>query len=427
MAEIFDLRKQTKDWLNKLLVPKDVSVEGVLDTGLGQAALAGLIVQNPAIVPAASAINAGLKTKAGKEVQQILDATPPGVDDIFTAGARKIPAVVSKMGDTLGPTVGRMMGLMAPAVTAKYWEDMLKGKDYGGPGGSELETLFKELKKSSLLNKDVAEQGALSGRAAVEHAITDPNVNVTTWEELKKIARDGFNSVSRGMEHKRMQGDNTYKMARGTGDVIANTPANTLNPEELQIAEQTVVDPNTLKQIESADGVHSLFTNPKLSVLADYMGVPKTKTHVQQLRDMGRQRQIEIPYSTARRLAKNTSMDTAFPEIVKASKTGLDTLTSTELSTRISSLKQAISKPTRRFSPTFDVRTVLDELSKTLPPKEIRALQRVLGGSSPNSGAELLMDYTKRKDPEAKRQSLLKLNEIFDNMYSILSKQNKIE
>lgn len=89
--------KQFKDFF----IPKEFSMDGLMGTGLQQAATMANMVVNPGVAAGLLALDAGSQTKPGKEIQQMLDATGPlggGLDDIILASVPIVAKNVTKVG-----------------------------------------------------------------------------------------------------------------------------------------------------------------------------------------------------------------------------------------------------------------------------------------------------------------------------------------
>jgi hypothetical protein len=127
MADFNNLREQAKQWLSSMFVPKELSPEGIANTGAGATGMALGAVTQPGVVPAMYMLDKLLKTNAGKQIQTMLDATGPmggGLDDIVVAGAKTAPAALGMVAPLVG-NLGRMKPRGVPAKPSEYFHSNL--------------------------------------------------------------------------------------------------------------------------------------------------------------------------------------------------------------------------------------------------------------------------------------------------------------
>lgn len=139
MAEIFDLRKQAKEWLKETFIPKEISSEGFNNTGLGKVTFPMAMASVPGVPIILTALSKLLETKPGKQVQTMLDATGPmggGLDDLVVAGAKSAPAAIAAVAPMF-MNLGRMKPRGVPARPSEYFHSNLAeavDKQFIAPG-----------------------------------------------------------------------------------------------------------------------------------------------------------------------------------------------------------------------------------------------------------------------------------------------------
>ncbi len=127
MADFNNLRDQAKQWLSSMFMPKDVSSEGLNNTGIGQLSGVANAALQPGLAPAMYALSKLLDTKVGKQVTSMMDATGPGaggVDDIVSAGAKSLPASLAVVAPMFSD-LGRMKPRGVPAKPSEYFHSNL--------------------------------------------------------------------------------------------------------------------------------------------------------------------------------------------------------------------------------------------------------------------------------------------------------------
>lgn len=127
MADFNNLREQAKQWLSSMFVPKELSPEGIANTGAGAASMALGAATQPGVVPAMYMLDKLLKTNAGKQIQTMLDATGPmggGLDDIVVAGAKTAPAALGMVAPLIS-NLGRMKPRGVPAKPSEWFHSNL--------------------------------------------------------------------------------------------------------------------------------------------------------------------------------------------------------------------------------------------------------------------------------------------------------------
>ena len=77
MADFNNLREQAKQWLSSMFVPKEISPEGVANTGVGAMGMGASALLTPGTMPLMYGLDKFLKTNAGKQIQTMLDASGP--------------------------------------------------------------------------------------------------------------------------------------------------------------------------------------------------------------------------------------------------------------------------------------------------------------------------------------------------------------
>ena len=164
MAEFTDIRKAAKDWLSKMFIPKDVSMEGLANTGIGQMANTANAVISPGMTAAAILASKFLReTNAGKNIQTMMDATGPGADDVLSLAAKggeSLSKVLSNLPEALAvvpPMIreyGRFKPRGVPASDKEIWHSNLAeelDKKFLQPGNPEDLISLREV--DSYLNK----------------------------------------------------------------------------------------------------------------------------------------------------------------------------------------------------------------------------------------------------------------------------------
>jgi len=127
MADFNNLREQAKQWLNSMFVPKELSPEGVANTGVGAAGMGASALLTPGQVPLMYGLDKLLKTKAGKQIQTMLDASGPmggGLDDLVVAGAKMAPATLGMVAPLVS-NLGRLKPRGVPAKPSEYFHSNL--------------------------------------------------------------------------------------------------------------------------------------------------------------------------------------------------------------------------------------------------------------------------------------------------------------
>lgn len=122
MADFNNLREQAKQWLSSMFVPKELSPEGVANTGVGAMGMGASALLTPGTMPLMYGLDKFLKTNAGKQIQTMLDASGPlggGLDDIVVAGAKTAPAALGMVAPLVS-NLGRMKPRGVPARPSEW-------------------------------------------------------------------------------------------------------------------------------------------------------------------------------------------------------------------------------------------------------------------------------------------------------------------
>jgi len=127
MADFNNLREQAKQWLSSMFIPKELSPEGVANTGIGAMGIGASALLTPGTMPLMYGLDKFLKTNAGKQIQTMLDASGPlggGLDDIVVAGAKTAPAALGMVAPLVS-NLGRLKPRGVPAKPSEYFHSNL--------------------------------------------------------------------------------------------------------------------------------------------------------------------------------------------------------------------------------------------------------------------------------------------------------------
>lgn len=276
MADINNLRDQAKAWLSQMFIPKDVSLEGLQNTGLGQAvnSVTGpmQMAAQPGMLPAAYALSKFFESNAGKQVQTMLDANGPlggGLDDVIVGGAKALPTSMAVVAPMIA-NLGRMKPRGVPAKPSEWFHSNLAeavDKEFIAPGKPEDLLSVKQVR--AWLNK-------LPGMGVKKEEIK----HFDLANQLDEIAKDGpavrndFNAVPGKMTRQELADLIDYKMPRiedkpevrgkyGVSD--ANKYANYTLPGGENYQNILLHSPDTFKAEKvKVDGVNQLPMNHPL-------------------------------------------------------------------------------------------------------------------------------------------------------------------